>query len=73
MTIADNGRGISEASRKHLSEPFFTTKGMIGTGLGLWVTKQIIEKHQGTIQVRSSIRGLRRGTTFSIILPVDFR
>jgi two-component system, chemotaxis family, sensor kinase Cph1 len=69
ITMADNGSGISPAAREHLFEPFFTTKGSVGTGLGLWVTKQIIDKHHGSIQVRSQPSGERRGTIFSIVLP----
>ena len=51
-------------------EPFFTTKGATGNGLGLWVCKQIIEKHSGTIWVRSRTCE-PHGTTFSIVLPVS--
>src|SRR5262249_4562475 len=51
-------------------EPFFTTKDTVGTGLGLWVSQQIIEKHGGKIRVRSRLEGVRRGTTFSVVLPV---
>ncbi len=69
ITMADNGAGISPAAREHLFEPFFTTKGTVGTGLGLWVTKQIIDKHHGSIRVRSNLSGERRGTIFSIVLP----
>ena len=71
VTIADNGKGIDADSRSHIFEPFYTTKGTTGTGLGLWVTKQIIEKHGGIIRMRSCTNGAHKGTTFSIILPVD--
>ena len=71
VTVADNGKGISAGSRQHIFEPFFTTKGAVGTGLGLWVSKQIIDKHGGTIRVRSSSNGERRGTVFSVVLPVE--
>jgi signal transduction histidine kinase len=70
ITIADNGKGIDPSSRDHIFEPLYTTKGTIGTGLGLWVTKQIVEKHRGTIQVRSCQKGPRAGSTFSVTLPV---
>ncbi|MBV8437611.1 MAG: response regulator [Silvibacterium sp.] len=70
ITISDNGRGIGRMSREHLFEPFFTTKGTVGTGLGLWAAKQIIEKHHGTIQMKSQDYGERRGTVFSIVLPI---
>jgi PAS domain S-box-containing protein len=71
VTVADNGKGIVANSRQRLFEPFFTTKGAIGTGLGLWVSKQIIDKHGGTIRMRSSTDGPRRGTVFSVVLPVE--
>ena len=71
VAVADNGKGISASSKKQLLEPFFTTKGSVGTGLGLWVSKQIIDKHCGTIRVRSNTNGARRGTVFSVILPVE--
>ena len=70
VTIADNGKGVSKSIRRRIFEPFFSTKGAVGTGLGLWVSQQIIEKHGGTIRVRSSSDGLRKGTTFSVALPL---
>jgi len=69
VTIADNGKGINAAARQHVFEPFFTTKGAIGTGLGLWVSKQIVDKHQGRIWQHSRSKGTHRGTIFTIILP----
>lgn len=71
VTIADNGKGISVSSQQHLFEPFFTTKGTIGTGLGLWVSKQIIDNHNGAIRVRSTAEGSHRGTVFSLSLPAE--
>ena len=68
ITIADNGQGISAAMLPRIFEPFFTTKGSTGNGLGLWVCKQIIEKHGGSIWVRSSTCE-PHGTTFSMALP----
>ena len=68
ITIADNGQGICAAALPNIFEPFFTTKGSTGNGLGLWVCKQIIEKHGGSIWVRSRICE-PHGTTFSIVLP----
>lgn len=67
MTIADTGEGISPAIMAHLFEPFQTTKEQTGTGLGLWVSKGIIEKHGGRILHRSR-RG--RGTVFAVWMPV---
>lgn len=69
ITIVDNGHGIGAATLPRIFEPFFTTKGSTGNGLGLWVCKQIIEKHEGSIRVRSRTRE-PQGTTFSIVLPV---
>ena len=69
ITVADNGKGIEPTSLQHIFEPFYTTKGTVGTGLGLWVSKQLIDKHGGSIRVRSNIFGSRRGTTFLIVLP----
>jgi PAS domain S-box-containing protein len=71
VTVADNGKGVGESSRQHLFEPFFTTKGAIGTGLGLWVSKQIVDKHGGSIRIRSCSEGKHRGTVFSVVLPTQ--
>jgi PAS domain S-box-containing protein len=70
VTIADNGKGIAPSTLARIFEPFFTTKGKLGTGLGLWISKEIIHKHGGRIQVRSSTSPRRRGTVFSVILPM---
>jgi len=61
ISVADNGQGISEEALPHIVEPFFTTKGSIGNGLGLWVSKQIIEKHGGEVTVDSCTYGPQRG------------
>jgi two-component system NtrC family sensor kinase len=71
ITVADSGKGIPKAAIKQIYEPLFTTKGSIGTGLGLWVSKQLIEKHGGAIRVHSAVDGDRRGTTFSMMLPLE--
>jgi signal transduction histidine kinase len=68
ITVADNGQGISAEALPRIFEPFFTSKGATGNGLGLWVAKQIIEKHAGSIWVRSRTCE-PHGTTFSIVLP----
>ena len=70
VTIADTGCGIAPEHRVHLFEPFFTTKREIGTGLGLWVCKRIVEKHQGIIRFYSSTRPGRSGTAVSVFLPL---
>jgi len=67
--IADNGPGISRENRRRLFEPFFTTKGEKGTGLGLWVTSGIVDKHGGWIRVRSSPQPGRSGTCFAVFFP----
>ena len=68
VRITDDGPGISPEIRDHLFQPFFTTKGERGTGLGLWVSQGIIRKHAGTIQLESRIDGPDRGTTASVFL-----
>ena len=70
VTVADCGHGMGAATAKRIFDPFFTTKGTVGIGLGLWVCKQLIEKNGGSIRVRSKTEGQRRGTTFSVLLPV---
>lgn len=67
--VADNGSGISPQNRQRLCEPFFTTKGENGTGLGLLVTSGIVHRHGGWIRVRSSTRPGRSGTCFSVFIP----
>lgn len=71
LTVADNGSGISKEVRSQLFEPFFTTKKDIGTGLGLWVCRSIIQKHSGVIQVKSSVEAGKSWTVFSVLLPLD--
>ncbi|HEX6503900.1 MAG TPA: ATP-binding protein [Terriglobales bacterium] len=71
VTIADNGSGITPESMTHLFEPFFTTKKDTGTGLGLWLSYSIVQKHGGWIRVRSRADHGRSGTVFSIFLPVS--
>jgi PAS domain S-box-containing protein len=66
ITVADAGAGISTANRSRVFEPFFTTKKAVGTGLGLWVSSEIIQKHKGQIRLRS-VEG--KGTVFSVFLP----
>lgn len=70
ITIADTGEGISPEIRSHLFEPFQTTKEQTGTGLGLWVSKGIIEKHGGRIRTKTR-RGTLHGTVFAVWLPCD--
>jgi signal transduction histidine kinase len=67
--VADNGSGIPQGNLRQIFEPFYTTKKDTGTGLGLWVSRGIVEKHQGSIRVRSRANGDTTGTVFSIFLP----
>lgn len=72
ITIADNGTGIPPADLRRIFEPFFTTKEAVGTGLGLWVSKEIVENHKGSIRIRSSaVRGGQSGTVASVFLPYN--
>jgi PAS domain S-box-containing protein len=68
ITIADNGPGIPEEVRRHLFQPFFTTKGERGTGLGLWVSRGIINKHGGNIDVDSSTGDSTHSTVVTVFL-----
>jgi PAS domain S-box-containing protein len=69
ITVADNGHGMSRETLARIFEPFFSTKGMTGTGLGLWVSLEIIQKHDGTVKVRSSTAAGRHGTVFTVFIP----
>ena len=71
ISIADNGQGMTSSLVSQIFNPFFTTKGSVGNGLGLWVSKQIVEKHGGSIRVHSCKTGILRGTTFSLLLPAQ--
>jgi signal transduction histidine kinase len=70
LTIADTGSGIQPEIRKTLFEPFVSTKGNRGTGLGLWISSEIIRKHGGTIQVKSKTLSPLSGAVFSVFLPL---
>ncbi|CAN5482745.1 hypothetical protein BH10ACI4_BH10ACI4_30750 [soil metagenome] len=66
VIVADTGHGMNRENMARIFEAFFTTKGIGGTGLGLWVSSEIVKKHHGTIQVRSR-KG--HGTVFAVFLP----
>ena len=69
ITVADTGSGMSNQTRKRVFEPFFTTKELSGTGLGLWISAEIVARHHGRLSVRSSEGKERHGTVFSLFLP----
>jgi PAS domain S-box-containing protein len=69
ITIADTGHGMSPTVRRRLFEPFYTTKDLNGTGLGLWISAGIVNRHHGRLTFRSSEHPVHRGTVFSLFLP----
>jgi PAS domain S-box-containing protein len=69
ITFHDSGTGISRTAMRHVFEPFFTTKAETGTGLGMWVVAQLIERHQGHVQLWSARKPGRSGTAISVFLP----
>ncbi len=71
FTIADTGCGMSSQTQAKIFEPFFTTKEIGGTGLGLWISREIIERHQGVLKVRSRQAAKGSGTTFILFLPFE--
>jgi signal transduction histidine kinase len=71
LTIADTGSGIPAEIKNRLFEPFVTTKGDRGTGLGLWVSSEIVRKHGGTIKFKTNSSPPSTGTVFSIFLPAQ--
>ena len=71
VTICDTGTGIDRATVNRIFEPFFTTKPETGTGLGLWVVAQLLERNKGNVRVWSSRRPGASGTAFSVFLPLS--
>jgi PAS domain S-box-containing protein len=69
VTITDSGPGVAEANQAKLFKPFFTTKGELGTGLGLWVSKGIVEKHGGKIELTNSTDPIFPGAAVRVYLP----
>jgi signal transduction histidine kinase len=69
ITIADTGHGMPPTVRERLFEPFYTTKDLNGTGLGLWISAGIVSRHQGRITFRSSQHPIHHGSVFSLFLP----
>jgi signal transduction histidine kinase len=71
IIVGDNGPGIPAENRKRIFEAFFSTKGAVGTGLGLWVVKDLVTKHGGSVRVRSRNGTGPSWTVFSVFLPSD--
>jgi PAS domain S-box-containing protein len=69
ITIADTGHGMPPEVMARVFEPFYTTKDLNGTGLGLWISHDIVERHQGNLTVKSSEDPVHHGTIFSLFLP----
>jgi PAS domain S-box-containing protein len=72
VSVADNGVGMDKATKDRIFEAFFSTKGITGTGLGLWISREIVERHKGHLVVRSrkTTDDVSGGTVFSLFLPV---
>jgi PAS domain S-box-containing protein len=70
VSIQDNGNGIPASARQNLFRPFFTTKTR-GNGLGLWVSRGIVQKHSGKIKVRTVTKPGHSGAVFTVLLPIN--
>jgi len=71
VTVADSGPGVPEEFRQKVWEPFFTTKAETGTGLGLWLVEETVNKNGGSIRLRSATAPERHGTAFRMLLPIQ--
>ncbi len=71
LTVADTGAGMSAEAQRRAFEPFYTTKGIAGTGLGLWISHEIVTRHRGRMLLRSSRKAGRSGSVFTIFLPFE--
>jgi PAS domain S-box-containing protein len=69
IAVTDSGIGIRREDLGRVFEPFFTTKGNLGTGIGLWVARQLVERHGGRISLSSSTRPDDSGTNVTVYLP----
>lgn len=69
ITVADTGHGMSPATRQRIFDAFFTTKDAHGTGLGLWISAEIVARHRGSLRVHSSTAPHHHGTVFTLFLP----
>ncbi|MDE1162693.1 MAG: ATP-binding protein [Acidobacteriaceae bacterium] len=70
LVVADTGSGMPPEVQKHIFDAFFTTKGHSGTGLGLWISSEIMRRHGGTLGLRSSTSPQHHGTVFTLFLPL---
>lgn len=70
ISIVDTGHGIKPEDARHLFQPFFSTKSTKGTGLGLWISKGIVQKYEGRISFRSVRAGPGRSTCFRVFFPI---
>ena len=71
LTIADTGTGMDQETRNRIFKAFFSTKGIGGSGLGLWISAEIMDRHQGRIVIRSSRRKGHKGTVVTLFLPFN--
>jgi signal transduction histidine kinase len=71
ITVADTGSGIPALAKTKIFEAFYTTKGISGTGLGLWICSEIVQRHKGNLRFRSSQKPGHSGTVFTMFLPFD--
>lgn len=69
ITVADTGTGMSPETLTKIYKAFYTTKGIAGTGLGLWVSSEIVDRHHGQLLVRSRTTPGSSGTAFELFLP----
>ena len=74
VTVADDGIGMSAGTQARIFEPFFSTKGITGAGLGLWVSREIVDKHGGLLRARSraTVPDRRGGTAFVLFIPETY-
>ena len=71
ITVADTGYGMTAETKRRAFDPFYTTKGIGGTGLGLWISKGIVDKHGGKLSVHSCKQPKHTGTVFHLYMPVN--
>lgn len=69
IIFSDSGSGVPDSVLANIFEAFFTTKGLKGSGVGLWLSSEILSKHEGSIRLRTRTAGRYRGTLFSVFLP----